>query len=303
MLPCGFRDEINSETVCLFGIPGKHITNDKICSSDCPYGNSSNPEGLSFFNICHFLDLRISISNETNQFLDIARCSKFGNQFNCSTCSEGLPIIFKGGISLGGINPHEFEYIRKKESLRKDLLSNLARRNNLMKKCFLTGSECSKNIELTKNSVFIAFRHTQANENVFKYALKPALDELGLTPIRALDFRFNIDFMCKICELIQKSEFVLADISEEKLISSDGVNSELDQFSKTAFNVGYELGIAHGLGKDTFIIRKEGTKEHQDLKRNESIIYTDDYDALKNDLIKMFTDTHNHTISTNKTIF
>lgn len=96
--------------------------------------------------------------------------------------------------------------------------------------------------------------------------------------------------------MIQKAEYVIADISEEKLISTQGINSDLEEFSKTAFNVGYELGIAHGLGKQTIIIRKIGTKEHQDLKRNEAILYSDDYEKLTNDIVKMFTDSRKHNI-------
>jgi len=296
MLPCPFRQNHCNEQICLFGVPGKHITNDIICSGICGYKLAKTADHSDYFNICHFMDMQLSIDIEKTTIHGMYRCMKFGSTFDCSTCQEVLPIVLKGGISLGGIDPHEFEFVRKKESLRKHLFGGLNMKNTLMRKCFITGGECAKNIIPLKNGVFIAFRHTQANENVFKYGIKPALDTLGLIPIRAKDYMSNIDFMCKICEMIQKSEFVIADISEEKLMSVSGISSDLDEFSKTAFNVGYELGIAHGLGKQTIILRKIGTKEHQDLKRNEAILYTDDYDKLSKDIVTMFTDTQNHTI-------
>jgi nucleoside 2-deoxyribosyltransferase len=78
--------------------------------------------------------------------------------------------------------------------------------------------------------------------------------------------------MCKICGFIQQAEYVLADLSGERV------------------NVGYEIGIAHGLGKETFIIRDKESAEVSDLKRNEMISY-DDFEKLQEDFIQMFSDT------------
>jgi hypothetical protein len=297
MLPCAFREKFNDEYVCLFGVPGKHETSDEICTK-CQFGNQISADKIEFFNICHFLDLRITnnISNNNQRYR--TRCMKNISNFNCSTCNEKMLIAFKGGINLGGINPHEFEFIRKKEILRKELLEELTKYNKIMKKCFITGGECSKNIIIEKNSVFVALRHSPQNENVYKYGIEPALKDLGLKIFRAKDLKLNIDFMCKICEQIQRSEYVLADVSEET-ITNISVNSSLDEFSKTAFNVGYELGISHGLGKETFILRKENSKEHQDIKRNEAILYSDDYEKLKSDIVTMFQDTKQYVIERN----
>lgn len=294
MLPCAFREYIGEDAICLFGVPGRHEVNNEICTK-CQFGNMKSQDNVDFFNICHFLDLRIINNINDNTQRIRARCLKYGDKFNCKTCQDRLLIVFKGGISLGGINPHEFEYIRKKEALRKELFEELAKMNKIMKKCFITGGDCSKRIAVEKNSIFVALRHSQQNENVYKYGIEPALKELGLKIFRAKDTKLNIDFMCKICEQIQKSEYVIADVSEEGLTTTS-TGSNLDEYSKTAFNVGYELGISHGLGKDTFILRKVNSKEHQDIKRNETILYTDDYEQLKKDIIDMFQDTKEYVI-------
>ena len=92
----------------------------------------------------------------------------------------------------------------------------------------------------------------------------------GLTAIRAKDKIVNYDFMCKICEQIQESRFLLADISEDNL------------------NVGLELGIAIGLQKTTMVMANEESKEIGDLKRTDSIRYNfENVDKLKSDFSNM----------------
>jgi len=76
--------------------------------------------------------------------------------------------------------------------------------------------------------------------------------------------------MCKICEQIQESRFLLADISEDNL------------------NVGLELGIAIGLQKTTMVMANEEFKEIGDLKRTDSIRYNfENVDKLKSDFSNM----------------
>jgi len=142
----------------------------------------------------------------------------------------------------------------------------------IIPRCFLTGERCSKDIQIEENTIFIALSHSAKAENAYKFGIIPVINELGLKPLRAQDKKLNQDFLCKICELIQKSNYVLVDLSEEK------------------GNVTYEAGLAHGLGKETFIIKSKESSEISDLKRSEMIIY-DDLERLKDDFLKMFRDT------------
>lgn len=97
-----------------------------------------------------------------------------------------------------------------------------------------------------------------------------ALKEFGLKPIIAKDVKVNYDFMCKICKLIQESKYFIADIT--------GLN----------FNVGFELGIAVGIGRDSIIIADKSAKEASDLKRNEAIKYSlENTESFKHDLVEM----------------
>jgi hypothetical protein len=139
-------------------------------------------------------------------------------------------------------------------------------------KCFLTGSfTCNKEITPNQNGVFLAYEYD--NENIYKIIenyVKPILADYKLEPIIAGEKKFNYDFMCKICKLIQESKYFIADIT--------GLN----------FNVGFELGIASGLGKDTIIIADEASKESSDLKRTEAIRYkSDNLEDFKKNLYQM----------------
>jgi hypothetical protein len=159
-------------------------------------------------------------------------------------------------------------FLTKKDKLYQKLAEALAV-GGIIDRCFLTGDSCSKKIEVEGNTIFVALAGTVVTEHAYQYGIKPALDELGLIPSRADGAKLDIDAMCKICELIQTAEYVLADLSEGRV------------------NVGYELGIAHGLGKETFIIRDGESSGVSDLKRNEMML-SDDYQKLKQEFVRIF---------------
>lgn len=74
----------------------------------------------------------------------------------------------------------------------------------------------------------------------------------------------------KICKLIQESRYFIADIT--------GLN----------FNVGFELGIAIGIGRDSIIIADKSSKEASDLKRTEAIKYSlKNIEDFKNNIAEM----------------
>ena len=137
-------------------------------------------------------------------------------------------------------------------------------------RCFLTDSdECSKKIKEKDNQVFLAFDYNdEETKSVIEY-IKEILKSYNIEPIIASDKIVSHDFMCKICELIQESKYLLADISSNNL------------------NVGLELGIAIGLNKKTMLISDKNSGEIGDLKRTDSIRYGNDMELLKKDFQKM----------------
>ncbi|GAG79174.1 unnamed protein product, partial [marine sediment metagenome] len=137
-------------------------------------------------------------------------------------------------------------------------------------RCFLTDSdECSKKIKEKDNQVFLAFDYNdKKTKSVIEY-IEEILKSYDFKPINASDKIVSHDFMCKICELIQESKYLLADISSNNL------------------NVGLELGIAIGLNKKTMLISNKNSREIGDLKRTDSIRYGNDMELLKKDFQKM----------------
>ncbi len=137
-------------------------------------------------------------------------------------------------------------------------------------RCFLTDSdECSKKIKENDNQVFLAFDYNDEKvKSVMEY-IKEVLRYNNIKPIIASEKIVSHDFMCKICELIQESKYLLADISSHNL------------------NVGLELGIAIGLNKKTMLISDKNSPEIGDLKRTDSIRYGDDMNLVKKDFQKM----------------
>lgn len=138
-------------------------------------------------------------------------------------------------------------------------------------KCFIIGTPCcTKKITEKDNLIFLAYNYNNKKiEKVIDEDIKPILTEKKLIPKIAKDLKVNYDFMCKICQLIQESKYFLADISDQN------------------FNVGFELGIAVGLGKNTILMADIDSKEVSDLKRTEVIRYNYDLDKLKQDFSDM----------------
>jgi hypothetical protein len=143
----------------------------------------------------------------------------------------------------------------------------------MLSKCFLTGGECSKSIIPQESQLFIAYCFSKKANDIISLAIEPAAKKAKLKPIKAVDRKDSIDFMCKICHMIQESKYIIADLSNYD--------------NKSTFNVGFELGIACGLGKKTFLICQRDVAQPSDLKRNE-ILYFDEISVLKEELAKMF---------------
>jgi hypothetical protein len=141
----------------------------------------------------------------------------------------------------------------------------------MIPRCFKTGGMICTNPDAgqseSKQRVFIGMPFRPEFENVYKHAIKPALDNLGLIPWKANEEIQNIDLMCKVCGGIQICASAIVDISDW--------NS----------NVMFELGLVYGLGKEAFIIKRSDAKVPVDLQGMIYIPY-DSYDELKNTLMK-----------------
>ena len=140
----------------------------------------------------------------------------------------------------------------------------------LMYRCFKTGEECVfDDIEEDDKSVFVGMPFRPEYENVYKYAIVPALDKLGLKSWKADEEPRAIDIMCKVCQGIQKSRYAITNISEWNP------------------NVLFELGLIYGLGKTAFIIKAKEEDVPVDLRGIEYIEY-DDFGQLESILVKYF---------------
>ncbi|MFB0514365.1 MAG: hypothetical protein ACETVQ_02185, partial [Candidatus Bathyarchaeia archaeon] len=107
-----------------------------------------------------------------------------------------------------------------------------------MERCFKTGvKKCPKEINFSLKSVVIAMPFRDEFEDPYKYAIRPALEESGFRPWKANEQISNIDIMCKICQAIQESGYVLANITDWNP------------------NVVFELGLAYGLGRNVILIK------------------------------------------------
>jgi len=155
--------------------------------------------------------------------------------------------------------------LKNREKIINKSMVNL---NKSKMRCFLLDkSECGEDIKLNKNWVFQAYN---SSDEVTKKALVEINEVLqqgfDLIP-KVADKNIRIkDFMCKICHMIQESEYFLAEIT--------GFNN----------NVILETGIAIGLSKKVFIISRDDpekfSNEISDLKRSEILFY--DKDKLDN---------------------
>lgn len=139
-----------------------------------------------------------------------------------------------------------------------------------MRRCPKLGvAGCPKNPILEKSKVFIGMPFRDEHNDGFEFGLKPALEVSGKEYFRADDRIESIDVMCKICEEMQKSKFLIFNISDHNP------------------NVMLELGLSYGLGKETIIIKDKKTSSISDLSNTEYIEYAHALD-LRDKILKYF---------------
>lgn len=133
------------------------------------------------------------------------------------------------------------------------------RKYALMNKCFVIGAEgCPIKPEVKPNKIFVAMPFRQESHYNDLFAItKDTLLPLGYEVVRADKEHSTIAINCKVCELIQESQFLIGEITERNP------------------NVFLEIGIAYGLGRTVILlISKERMYDiPSDLKGIEYIEY------------------------------
>jgi hypothetical protein len=136
-----------------------------------------------------------------------------------------------------------------------------------MKRCFKTGvAHCPKDIKFSLRSVVVAMPFGDDFRDTYTHAIRPALEESGFKPWKADEQISNIDIMCKVCQAIQESGYVLANITTWNA------------------NVVFELGLAYGLGRSAILVKHKKAEVPVDLKGIEYIEYGT-IDDLKRNLL------------------
>jgi hypothetical protein len=143
----------------------------------------------------------------------------------------------------------QFSYTSPQSTTRESSASSIGR-------CFKIGvKQCPKEIKYSPKRVFVAMPFNPRNQDLFKLAIRPALEEAKLEPWKADETIDNIDVMCKICQAVQESAYVIADISEWNA------------------NVLFEMGLAYGVGKNVAILKEKKASVPVDLKGLEYVEY------------------------------
>jgi len=253
----------------------KDITRDGYPEILLAIGNGISTLYLNIWQFDKQKYLNTPLNRNANPFNFLGEISGQSKMFIYPNGRIDVPFGSQGLYATYMWNGKSIQIIQDNEDVDKTIssLETIGFRKNSMK-CFLTGTEiCHKDIEIKNNWVFVAYdyKNNEIENIIIKKGINPIFKDFGLQAIIAKESKVNYDFMCKICKLIQESNYFLADISD---------------FNN--FNVGFELGIAIGMGKDTIIIANENSKEASDIKRTEAIKYKyEDVEKFKIDLSNM----------------
>ncbi len=119
-----------------------------------------------------------------------------------------------------------------------------------------------------KRRVFVAMPFSDDFENVYAFALYPAVRECGLICERVDESHFTGEVLQQIKGGIEKASLVIADVTEARP------------------NVYLEVGYAWGKGKPVIFVAKKGTEPHFDVRAHRCIYYGK-FDQLTRDLTEL----------------
>lgn len=124
-----------------------------------------------------------------------------------------------------------------------------------------------------KNECFVLMPFGNKFDPIYQEVLRPAIEDVGLTPVRADQVYASRRIMKDIWNKIRTARLVVAELT--------GRNA----------NVLYELGIAHALGKPFVIITNSMDDVPFDLKDIRCIVYDKDHPKWGDSLISSVTRT------------
>jgi hypothetical protein len=117
-----------------------------------------------------------------------------------------------------------------------DLCLQFSKRRQI---CYRRMSRCTEDINRGANSIFVLMPYDESFEDVYHAIGRAAPGEYSVERADTTEFR-SVDIVCQnICKKIQESRLVVADISEDNP------------------NVFYEIGLAHGMGQEVWLISKK----------------------------------------------
>ena len=122
-------------------------------------------------------------------------------------------------------------------------------------RCFKTGGPCTVDVQEKPRSVFVIMPFAAAFDDVYELGIKAGVETLGWECQRADEVIHNRDIMCKVCQGIRQSRFVIADLTSQNA------------------NVFYELGMAHALEKDVILLAQDVGDVPFDLRQMNIIEY------------------------------
>lgn len=121
--------------------------------------------------------------------------------------------------------------------------------------------------EVSDRDVFVIMSFSRQHRDAYFLAIQPALEEKGFNAVRVDEIQHNTTVTVEIIRQIEKSAFVVADLTGERP------------------NVYYEVGYAHRADKEVILMAKKDSAVHFDVAAINRIDY-EDYTELKDALSK-----------------
>jgi hypothetical protein len=138
---------------------------------------------------------------------------------------------------------------------------------SMIKKCFMTGDVCNRMTDVSEDLRTVFMIMPFKNKDTVYKAVKDGIKGTNFLLKRGDDYSKSRMLSCKICEDIQKSKFIICDLSRENA------------------NVYFELGLAFALSKNVKIIKDNTSPLPSDINGIEFLSYDEDnVDSLSNDI-------------------
>ncbi|HKI04014.1 MAG TPA: response regulator [Thermoanaerobaculia bacterium] len=115
---------------------------------------------------------------------------------------------------------------------------------------------------------FVVMPFAKRFNNIYRLAIQEPLRQLGLTCERADELQSTGNLLTAIYQRLQQADVIIGDMT--------GKNP----------NVFYEVGFAHGIGRDVILLTQKLTDIPSDLRLHRHIIYGTDLVKLKDELLK-----------------